>query len=198
VRVGSAEARPAGFTQYLAPGAHEIELYTGTTTARKTRVVLTAGVTTSVALDAETPPPPATTPTSPQPQPPPPKERPHERSFPTAWLIGGAAVTLASCALPLAFALDTGSKRDDANALGTGSVGYADATKRFEDARTRYEISWAVPATFAVATAVIVVVQLLTSDGTDNRPFGLSAAPSARTSGRASTKNDRAWTGVTF
>jgi tetratricopeptide (TPR) repeat protein len=158
VRVGSAEPRPAGFTVYLAPGPHEIELNAGTTRASKRRVELVAGKVTEIALDTPKP----STPSAP---PPPPRAT---RSFPTAWLVGGAIATAASFALPIGFAFDTKSKRDSAGAISTSDPRYPVAVGDFEDARTRYEVSYILPAALAVATAVVVVVIMkLPSDSSD-------------------------------
>lgn len=169
VRVGAAEARPAGFLVYLAPGEHEVELYTGTARARRVRVTLVAGMTKELALEAATPAKDNATTLRPGPSPAPAAET---SSFPTAWLMGGLAVTVASCALPIAFGLDAGSKRNDALALGPGSAGYADATQRFDDARTRYQVSWAIPGALALATTVVVLVLVISDRRHGDRAWG--------------------------
>jgi hypothetical protein len=174
VRIGASEPRPAGFVVYLAPGEHEVELYSGTARARRVRVALVAGSAKQLALDAvlEAPPrapnPPMDTTASPA-------------RFPTGWLVAGLAVTAASCALPIAFAVDASNKRGDAEALGAGHSGYADAVNRFNDARTRYEVSWVLPGALALATAAIVIVQSM-------------GGSSARTTARESLN----WTRVAF
>jgi tetratricopeptide (TPR) repeat protein len=161
VRIGSSEPRPAGFVVYLAPGEHEIELHAGTARARRVRHTVVAGATKDVTPEPSV----TTTPTS-QAVEPQPKAAPGTASFPTAWLIGGLAVTAASSVLPLAFGLDAKSKRDDADALGPGHTGYAAAANDFDDARSRYQISWVLPGALAAATAAIVIIQIVT----DKRP----------------------------
>jgi hypothetical protein len=151
VRIGASDPRTAGFVVYLAPGEHEVELYSGTARARRVKVVLVAGSTKQLALEAA----------ALAPRPPPAAALASPAHFPTGWLIAGLAVTAASCALPLGFALDVKAKRNDAEALGSGHTGYVDAVSRFGDARTRYEISWLVPGALALATAAIVIVQSL-------------------------------------
>jgi hypothetical protein len=150
VRVGSAEPRPAGFVVYLAPGDHEIELYAGTANAKRSTVHATAGAISELMV-------PELPPREKKDAAPP---RVEEERFPTGWLIGGAAVTIASGALPLFLGLRASSKRDDAEAINPASARYAGAREDFEGARSAYQLSFIVPAVLAAATAVIVIIKL--------------------------------------
>ena len=156
VRVGTAEPRPAGFTVFLAPGQHEIELSPGSPQSRRVTLHVDAGVVLDVEAEADAPK--ATPPTAPLPAPRE-KEEPR-RAFPTAWLLVGAGVTVAAAALPTALGLRASAKHDDAERLGVGNTAYASAVDEFGKARTAYYFSYALPAAFAVATAVVVVLKL--------------------------------------
>jgi hypothetical protein len=133
---------------------HEVEIGAGTVDARVAQVTLIAGKKTTITAEV-LPPTKVEPPTLPR------QVAPRPRSFPSAWLVGGAAVSLAAMALPLAFAVDAKNKRDAADTLGAGSTGYPDAVDRFNDARTRYALSWAVPGALALATAAVVLVKIL-------------------------------------
>jgi hypothetical protein len=148
VRVGNEPPRPAGFVVYLAPGEHVFELHAGTANAKQAVVRAVAGVANDLNvpdLGAKSP-------------------EPKAAEFPTAWLVGGAALTAASAALPIALAIHTGNERDDAEALSVTSSHYPDAVASFEDARTAYWISYALPAAIAVATAIVVVLKMPRSE----------------------------------
>jgi hypothetical protein len=153
VRIGSAEPRPAGFVVFLAPGSHDVELDAGTSRAKVVKVQAVAGAVREVVVPTTT-----AEPGKDKAQPAPPARE--ERSFPTGWLIAGSAVTVASGALPLVLGLRTASARDDAASMSTASSRYPNAVTEFEDARQLYHLSFIVPAVFAVATAVIVVLKL--------------------------------------
>jgi hypothetical protein len=150
VRVGAAEPRPAGFTVYLAPGDHRVELHSGTPRARWVKVQVAAGegVTIEVSLPKQP------TPSAPPPKPPA-QARP---SFPTGWVIAGAGLTAASAALPIALGLRAQGKRDSAEELGTRHKRYPEELESFRDARTLYYMSYAVPAVLAAATGTIAIV----------------------------------------
>jgi hypothetical protein len=150
VRVGNEPPRPAGFVVYLAPGEHVFELHAGTANAKQARVRAVAGSTTDLNvpdLAAKSP-------------------EPKASEFPTAWLVGGAALTTAAAALPIALAIHTGNERDDAEALGVTSSRYPDAVDSFEGARTAYWISYALPAALAATTAIVVVLKMPRSAST--------------------------------
>jgi hypothetical protein len=85
------------------------------------------------------------------------------------------ALTAASTALPIALTLVAKSKRDDAVALGPGSTRYAAEVDDFHGARTTGEVAWALPAILAVATAVVVFVELPRGGGAAaRRPAGVA------------------------
>jgi hypothetical protein len=79
--------------------------------------------------------------------------------FPTTWLLVGAGATLASFALPVALALRTQAKQDDAEQLGAGNTAYAGARDDYDSARTLYYASYALPLALATATAIVVAVK---------------------------------------
>jgi tetratricopeptide (TPR) repeat protein len=158
VRVGTSDARPAGFTVYLAPGPRDVEIGTGSSRARRVQVSVVAGGSVDVDASLASPAPAAVQtlgePTVEASQPP---EAAHR--FPTAWLLVGAGATAASFALPIALALRAQSKRDEAASLGIGNTGYAAALRDYEGARTDYYVSYALPGAIALATAIVVVLQ---------------------------------------
>jgi hypothetical protein len=163
VRAGASEAKPAGFTVYVAPGDHAFEIYSGTANARRVTVHSVAGMTTELAVPNL----PATSAPKeepkPLPSPPTPAPMTTRESFPTVWLAAGAGLTVASGVLPLVFGLRTADKRDEAEAIPTVSPRYPGARSEFEDARSTYHLSYIVPAALAVATAVIVILKLPSS-----------------------------------
>jgi hypothetical protein len=193
VKVDDSAPRATGFTAYLLPGDHVVEVQPGTPQARRIPVRAVAATTTDVetAEPASPQPPPPVTPT-PTPTPPPPRaaqpravSRPAEaHSFPTGWLVAGAVVTAASTALPIALGVAAKSKKDDAIALGAGHTGYRSAVDDFRSARTLYEVSWVVPAVLATATVIIV----LASAGSDEKGKAVAALLGA---GR---RTEAAWT----
>jgi tetratricopeptide (TPR) repeat protein len=160
VRVGTAAPRAAGFTLYLAPGPHEIEIETGTPHARRITVQVTAGG--SLEVDT-TRPAPATAPTPAAPR----GDQivAQRSSFPTGWFVAGAGLTAASVILPVALGLRANSLRDDAEKLGPGHTGYAAAAGEFDDARDAYRASFALPAVLAAATLAIPILYFTLSAG---------------------------------
>jgi hypothetical protein len=143
VRVGNASPRPAGFVVYLAPGEHVFELHTGTARAKERTVHVVAGSVIELSVNDVQPP----------------KNVSTEAAFPTAWLLGGAALTIASTALPIALAIHTGNERDEAESLGVTHSRYPDAVDSFEGARRAYWISYALPVALAAATAIVVILK---------------------------------------
>jgi tetratricopeptide (TPR) repeat protein len=161
VKIDLGTPRAPGFTAYLAPGEHVVEVRPGTPDVRKINVRTTAGG--SVDVDPTDPPPTDPKPNAVPPRalaPTPPPPEPERRSFPTGWLAAGLALTAASTALPIALTLSAKGKRDDAIALGPGSTRYASAVDDFHRARTTAEVTWIVPAVLAVATGVVVLLAM--------------------------------------
>lgn len=148
VRIDGAAARPAGFTAYLSPGEHAIEVFAGSPEVRTVRIQVEAGKAQSI----DTAPPPAA--------PPPPRvvvvqaeeARPE---FPSMWILGGGTLAVATLALPLGLGLHASELRSAAEALGRGHSQYSDAVRRFEEARGAYLASYAVPAVLGAATLAV-------------------------------------------
>ncbi|MEZ4295226.1 MAG: hypothetical protein R3B70_09645 [Polyangiaceae bacterium] len=180
VRIDHEAPRPAGFTAYVAPGEHEVEVFSGSPDARIERVRVEKG--REVQVDTA-PPPQATEPRVVVVRAP---EGPPE--MPTAVLIGGGALTIATLVLPLALGLHAADLRSSAEALGRGHTRYAGAVRDFEDARTSYLVSYALPAAIGVTTLAIAGVFAIRIQ-TYKPP---SPAPgAARGAGSASGQNTR-------
>jgi hypothetical protein len=166
-RVGSGDPRPAGFTLWLSPGEHDVEVGTGTARAHRVKVTVTAGRTVEVTTDGVAPAPVPAPSASPAPAgastaPPPAHDG---GGFPTAWVLVGAGLTVASAALPIALGVRAGSLSQDAKQMGQGNTGYTTAVSDFHNARTLYYASYVVPGLLAAATATIVVVGLREGGG---------------------------------
>lgn len=149
-RVGTAEPRLAGYVVWLAPGTHSVEIGVGTARARTVRVEVKAGA--RVEVDA----------TSPAIAEPSPASKRPTTTTTTAgggglspWVLTGAALTVASFALPIALYVGASDERAAAVDLGRGHAEYAAAVASYDDARTLYAISYALPATLALATGAI-------------------------------------------
>jgi tetratricopeptide (TPR) repeat protein len=165
-RVGSGEARPAGYTVWLSPGEHEVEVGTGTSRAHTVKVIVKAGTTVEVATDDLAPPPAPVVPAPAAPPLPGPSPAvPAAAHFPTAWVIVGAGLTVASAALPIALGLHASSQRQAAEEMGAGSTGYTAAVSDFHSTRTLYYASYVAPGLVAAVTATIATVGLLGGRG---------------------------------
>lgn len=147
VQIDSGEPRRAGFSVYLGPGEHAITIDPGTPRARVRRVTTRPGETTVLEWNEPSPPPP------PEPS----------AGFPTPWVIAGSVLTVASIALPVGLYFYTQGKRSDAQAV-EGTDAYPDALDDFRSARVGYHVSYALPAAFALATAVVIIVHAAGSD----------------------------------
>lgn len=149
-RVGTADARAAGYVVWLAPGTHSVEVFVGTSRAKMVRVEVVRGEQVEVdTTPPDEPPPPVTPPRDPVP------ERATATSARTTWLLVGGGVTLASLALPLSLFGVASGKRDDAEALGEGHTGYADAKSSYDSAKTVYAVSYALPVALGLTTAIV-------------------------------------------
>ena len=166
-RVGMGDVRPAGYTLWLSPGDHDVEVGTGTSRAHHVQVTVAAGRTVDVPTDDVALPSQAPTNSSPAPVVALPQKS--ARHFPMGWVLVSAGTTLASAALPIVLGLRASSKRDDAQQMGAGSTGYAQAVSDYGDARSLYYYSYAVPALLGAVTATIVVLGLVNSASSDAR-----------------------------
>lgn len=148
-RVGTAEARAAGYVVWLAPGTHSVEVFVGTSNAKMVKVEVVRGQ--QVEVD-----------TTPQEEPAPPKPidpvappAPAPSSARTTWLLVGTGATVLSLALPLALYGVASGKRSDAEALGEGHTGYGAAKDSFDSAKTVYAVSYALPIAVGLTTAIV-------------------------------------------
>jgi tetratricopeptide (TPR) repeat protein len=149
VRIDGGEARDVGFTAYLAPGVHTVEIVYPVG-ARRVELDLHAGRV--IAVD--------TTPPAPErPTPLPPPSRPEEApSFPTVLFVVGLSVTAVSFVLPGVLFAVADESRSEAEALGAGHSGYAAARDEFEGDRAAYQLSYILPGALGAITAAIAVV----------------------------------------
>jgi len=165
VTVGAAAPRLAGFTVYLAPGAHRIEIGSGTPEARVISVDVKAGARTTVdttpeAEDVR----PAVTPAPNGPtRPLPPEKADDAPAFPTVWVLLGAGLTAASVAFPVVMHFRAVDAREEAETLPVGHSGYTNGKESFEGARDASQLSWILPAalgaiTVGIATVGVVIV----------------------------------------
>lgn len=147
-RVGSGEPRPAGYTVWLRPGDHVVELHSGTEHAKRVKIEVVAGGTNEV----------DTTPDWEEAKPlPPPPPRPEDKVPTIVWI--GAAATVVSFALPISLYVVANGKRDDASKLGAGHTDYPDARSSYEGWRTGYYVSYALPLGLAVTTAALYLLR---------------------------------------
>lgn len=150
VRVDGGPPRPAGFTAFLAPGEHTIEVFSGTSDARSVRVSVAVGASRTI----DTAPPVTAAPPRvvvlPAPESAP--------EMPTPWIIGGGTLFVASFGLPLALGLHAAELRAGAVRLGIGHTMYSSAAKGYEDARAAYHAAYALPAILGAATLAVAAV----------------------------------------
>jgi hypothetical protein len=151
VRIDGGAVRDVGFTAYLPPGAHTVEVI-GPRGSRSEQVELFAG--REVAIDTSSPERPVPIPT-PLPQPRPEDEGPE---FPTVLFFVGLGATAVSFVFPGVMYAMAEDSRDEAEALGAGHTGYATARDGFEDDRTAYQLSYLLPAGLGAVTAAIGIV----------------------------------------
>jgi len=161
VRLGVGEPRPVGFTAYVTPGSHSVEVF-WPGLGRGKFIQVTARAGESVAVDTRPPaapvaPPPEPT-TAPPPPLPPPRPEPEAAAFPTTWVLVGAGLTAASFALPIALYTLADDQRTEAELLGQGHTGYAAARDDYDSLRTGYYASYALPGAFGLATAIVAIV----------------------------------------
>lgn len=155
-RVGTGEPRAAGYTVWLAPGPHTIELFVGTADVKTVSLEVVGGKT----LEVDTSPPepnvqaPARMPSGLAA----PRQAEVRRARPShtnAWVVGGASAAVVSMALPLSLFVLAGDQREEADALGAGHTRYADAKSSYDLTRTMYLVSYALPVGLAVTTLIL-------------------------------------------
>lgn len=170
-RVGTAEARAAGYVVWLAPGTHTVEIFVGTSNAKMVKVEVVRGQQ----VEVDTTPP--AEPASPKP---PEAARPSDggpaaSSARTTWLLVGAGATAVSFALPLALYGVASGKRTDAEALGEGHTGYGAAKDSFDSAKTVYAVSYALPIAVGLTTAIVYLAWK--TDPARDRPVNAALGP---------------------
>jgi hypothetical protein len=149
-RVNGGEPRTAGYTLWLAPGKHEVELFVGTDHVKKVDVTVEKGGAYEIdSTPVEIAPPPPTPTTDPRLLPPPPID--NDSRARTVAIIG-AGVSIASVALPISLYFVAKSKGDDARDLGAGHTSYPSALDDYNSTRTIYLASYAVPIVLGAVT----------------------------------------------
>ncbi|HHH29455.1 MAG TPA: hypothetical protein ENK57_14070, partial [Polyangiaceae bacterium] len=147
VRIDGGAARPVGYTAYVTPGVHEVTVIGAGGEQRTVAVEARAGrqqiVDTSDPKPAPVPVPVVPVPI-PVTTPPPPREEPP--SFPWIPVGIGAGLTAAGFILPAVMFQRAKGKFQDAEALGAGHSGYAEARDDYGSAKTAYAVSYALPA----------------------------------------------------
>ncbi|MBS2015591.1 MAG: hypothetical protein JST00_22075 [Deltaproteobacteria bacterium] len=166
-RVGTADARAAGYVVWLAPGTHTVEVFVGTSRSKIVRVEVVKGeqVEVDTTPPEEPAPPPPALPVAPPPAP--------ATSARTTWLLVGAGATVVSFALPLTLYGVASGKQSDAEALGPGHTGYAAAKDSYESARTVYAVSYALPIAVGLTTAIVYLAWKSDKDRPVNAAVGL-------------------------
>ncbi|NUO54293.1 MAG: tetratricopeptide repeat protein [Polyangiaceae bacterium] len=155
VRIATDKPRDAPFDQYVEPGGYDLEMGEGARAVR-TRVELRAGQTVElVARLLPAPEPPPQIPLLPPP--------PRDPLVHPAVLIGGAALTAVSVALPVGLFFQAKSLRADAEAIPRVLPEYEDAVEKYEDFRTGYMVSWALPSVLGAATLSLLVATVVDS-----------------------------------
>jgi tetratricopeptide (TPR) repeat protein len=148
-RVGASAPRPAGYVLWLAPGVHDVELFVGTSEAKTIKVEVVAGKSIDVDTTMADPSVQVST-TEPTRAP-----LPAERS--SRWTLPLGAAAVVSVALPVTLLFVASAKKDDAVALGTRHPDYAEAKSSYDDFRTAYYVSYALPAALAIAAVATMV-----------------------------------------
>ncbi len=181
VRVGLGEPQPAGFTLYVAPGTHEVELFSRTPNAEKQTIQVVAGQVATITIPESTAAP-TPAPTAPAQKDTLPSPQPEPRSFPTALVAIGSGLTVAAAGTSVFLYTRQSSKREDAEALPRTDPKYAQLRDEHQDARTVYHVGLVVTGVFATATTAVVLAHVL---GSDDSPTHVQAgiAPGAASLG---------------
>jgi len=154
IRINGGPSRDAGFALYLEPGKYELKMGEGVREKTASLELERGELFTAVA--EQLPPPPA-----PPAKPPPPYQAP----IPLSVLITGGALSTALVALPLGLFFRAKGLREDADAVGAFETGYPAALDAYDEARTMYLASWAVPGTLAAVTLGLLVVDVVDASG---------------------------------
>lgn len=173
VEVDGAAARPAGFTAYLQPGVHTIEVIApqGQRARRSERIEVVAGASIAIETQDPTPPPPPPPPLLP---PPPVIIEKHEPvpDFPLPWVLAGTGATALAFILPAVLWHAAAQARADADAFGRGHTAYAAAVEAYDSARGDYQLSYLLPAGLGAVTATVAVVGYIVSRPDDPEKTG--------------------------
>ncbi len=173
VSIDGASARPAGYTAYVTPGVHQITLTNASGQEREIAVEVLAGRQQIVdTREPEPVPPPLPVAPAPAPVIPPTPRSEEPPTFPWIPVGIGAGLTAAGFILPALMFQRARTKFQDADALGAGHSGYADARDDYASARTAYQVSYALPAGLGAITAGIAIygiVRVTTWTPSDDR-----------------------------
>lgn len=182
VSIDGASSRPAGYTAYVTPGVHRVTVISNDGRTSESAVEVLAG--RQQIVDTRQPDPaPAPLPAAPEPVPvlPPPSSPQQPPTFP--WLIVGigTGLTAAGFILPAVMYQRGRGAFQDADALGAGHSGYADARDDYASARTAYAVSYALPAGLGAITAGIAIYGIIDvatwSPSDDRRALELDVGP---------------------
>lgn len=147
VRIAGGAPRDAGFSTYLEPGTYEVVMGEGKRAITERLSLHEGELLTHVARQRPADPPP----------PPPPFEPP----IPTGVLVGGGVLSALSVAVPVAMLFRARALRDEATAVPSFDPSYPDRLGAYDDARTAYLACFSIPATLAVATLSMLVVDVV-------------------------------------
>lgn len=163
VRVGLSEPQPAGFTLYVAPGSHELELFARTPQSTKQTVHTFAGRVTEIQIPGGA--------TSVAPvradrveQEAQPTAEAGPRPFPTVLVVVGGGLTAVSAGASVFLYTRQSAKRADAEAFARSDPSYARLRDEHQDARTLYYVSLGVTGVFAVATTAVALGHVFGGD----------------------------------
>jgi hypothetical protein len=158
VRVGMGEPQPAGFTLYVAPGKHQIEIHSRTARATLQSVSVRAGQATRITIPS------VEAPAAPAADRPPEPPTVEPRRFPVALVAIGSGLTLAAGGATVYLYTRQASKRDEAEQVARSDPRYASLRDEHGDARDLYHAGLITTGVLATATAAVVVVHLLGRD----------------------------------
>lgn len=153
-RIDGGEARRVGFTAYMKPGQHIVEIVGPTGVAKSEALQVRAGV--SLMIDTHDPAPPV------RPLPvmvrvPVPKLVVEAPEFPTAVVLIGVGLTAVSFALPGGLYRRAAAARADSEELGRGHTDYEEKVAEFGSKRTAYQVSYLLPAVLGTATLGVAI-----------------------------------------
>lgn len=161
---GEERTRDLGLAIYLVPGRHQFVMRVGSPHEETRDVWVEAGKQQRLEL-APLPAPPPVVVRVPQivtvTAPPIPAPRTNRIS---PWWIGVAGgATMASVALPLALRSQANATKRSYDDPDSSPRVRTDLAERYDDERTRYNLSWALPATLALGTGALIAVYAIDS-----------------------------------